>query len=208
MKTREIIHKYNLDKEKWTAKSLQGVLHFCFPIGEEAIKPLKDYYGDCYRVSPFFVHDDCMEWYWNNNDMTRLRKSFIKKVNSNPKFLYKFLKDWKDRLEIFNKVMKQIDKTDLTKLNDEKLMGLYYEWYNAYINEYGLAIGLQDAFSMRANDFLIPHFKRVIPKNKFDKYYLDLVNPTKESFIKREYRDRIKLLLDEGSLNEHVKKNY
>ena len=163
MNANGIIAKYNLDKSTWTKKALHAVLHFYFPVGPEAIKPLKEYFGDCYSVVPYFIKNDYMHWYWNTQDMTRLRKEFLKRVNKDPSYLDQLLTEWHKRVDLFNKIMNKIDSTNLSKLSDNELMDLYYEWFNAYIAEYGLAIGLQDAFSMKAEDFLVPHFQKVIP---------------------------------------------
>lgn len=221
MKAQEIIKKYKLDEKKWTNKGFHGILHFYFPVGEQAIKPLRKYYGDSHTITVFYFSNNYGDWYWNDEDMTRLRESFIKKVNKNPKILTKLVKDWHARLSLLNNVMRQIDKTDLSKLSDTKLMDLYYKWYNSYLDEYGISIGIQDAFSMHADRFLSPHFEKILREKGMDanENYLVLMAPVTDSFITQEYRGRLELLKEMRKtgasapafmkrLGRHVKKYY
>ncbi|MBU0536051.1 MAG: hypothetical protein KKE20_03735 [Nanoarchaeota archaeon] len=147
--------------------------------------------------------------------MTRLRRSFIAKVNKDPKILSKLKNDWHKRLRIFDKIMKKIDGFDLSKLSDDLLIDVYYEWYAAYLNEYGLAIGIQDSYSMHADRFLIPHFEKILKKKGVDaKNYPILMAPIVDTFITQEYKDRLRLRMAFGKKNfdrklkEHVKKYY
>ncbi len=198
MKAEEAIVKYDLNKKTWMHKGFHGILHFFFAVGEQPIKPLKGWYGDGYKITVFFFHDNLGEWYWNNEDMIRLRKSFIEKVNKDQTIMQNLLDEWNRRIARFNKVMDKIDKTDLTTYSDNALLKLYYEWYNAYLTEYGIAIGIQDAFSMHAEDFLLSYFKEIIiqrgEKKKFNEYYTLLMSPREESFFTREYRERLEIL--------------
>ncbi|MFC1753939.1 PEP-utilizing enzyme [Thermoproteota archaeon] len=206
MKAEEIIKKYRLNKSNWTHKGFHGILHFFFVCGEMAVKPLKEYYGDSHKITVFYFRNNIGDWYWNDEDMIRLRKSFIKKVNKNPKVLSKLVNDWHARLRILDQIMKKIDKTELSKLSNNKLIDIYEDWYNAYIREYGIAIGIQDSFSMHADQFLFPHFSEIIREhgmNVNDEYPL-LIAPVEDSFILREYKNRVKLLKE---LKKGVKTN-
>lgn len=199
MKVQQIIDKYHLANQTWTHKGFHGVLHFFFAVGEQALKPMHSYFGESHSITVFYFSEDLGHWYWCNEDMVRLRKSFIKKVNDNPALLDTLKKDWHKRLVIFNKISQKIDATDLSKLTNDALLSLYQEWYDAYLAEYGISIGYQDAFSMHAQDFLFPHFSKIIKEKGFEKnlnqYYLTLVSPIDESFITQEYRDRLHILL-------------
>jgi phosphoenolpyruvate synthase/pyruvate phosphate dikinase len=220
MRAVQAIKKHDLRKKTWTHKGFHGILHYFFVVGEQPLRTLQDFYGDSHKISVFFFHNNYGEWYWNNEDMVRLRKSFIKKVHKKPNVLQKHLTEWEKRVEKFNKCMKIIDKTDLTKLSNDVLLKLYNEWYQLYLAEYGIAIGLQDAFSMHAEDFLTPHFKEIIEEQgagtHFSEFYTLLMSPTEDSFFTREYRDRLKLLKAKNNkllpkkredlLNKHVEK--
>lgn len=202
MNAQDIIKKYKLTKHTWTHKGMHSNLHYFFPVGVEPVKPLFDYFGDSYSFTIFFVHERYMDWYWNDQEMTRLRESFIKKVNEDSNFLTNWLDEWHKRIAKFNQIMNKIDETNLEKLSENDLFNLYKEWFEAYIQEYGLAIGIQDAFSMHADRFLIPHFKKILPKDKFDEYYLALISSVDETFLSKEYKERA-ICKD---IKKHVKK--
>ena len=184
------------------------ILHLFFPVGQQPLKPLKDFYKDSYKLTIFFIENDQMTWYWNCEDMERLRKSFINKVNKNKNYLNNFYKEWKKRIKTFDKIMLKIDHTDLTKLSNENLLKLYNKWYKAYLQEYGIAIGIQDAFSMHAEYFLLPHFEKICKKKKLqyktNEYFSLLMSPVDDSFFTLEYKDRLKILkwMKNKSLND------
>ncbi|MFH1276270.1 MAG: PEP-utilizing enzyme [Candidatus Woesearchaeota archaeon] len=210
----EIINKYKLDQKTWVHKGLQSVLHYFFPVVEQPIKPLLNYFGDCYDVGIFFVHDNYTEWYWHKESMDRLRKKFIAKVNEEPRYLQQLLDEWHKRIKRFDKIMQEVDTKEVSKLSDEELLKWYDKWYQAYLAEYGIAIGIQDAFSMRAETFLIPFMEKVLREKgskNVDEDLLLLLSPVEESFITREIRDRIKIKQNSGKniskdLKEHTKK--
>ncbi len=198
MKADEIINRYSLDKKTWTHKGFHGILHYFFPVGEQALNPMDKYYGNSHSITVFYFSNNLGDWYWCSEDMVRLRKWFIKKAYENPAILTKMKKDWHLSLKHLNEITKKVDATDFSVLDNEGLLRLYNKWYNAYLEEYGIAIGIQDSFSMHAQDFLLPHFSKIIAEKGyaqyFDEYYLALINPIDESFITQEYRDRLKIL--------------
>jgi len=217
MNAQDIIKKYKLDQKTWTQKGFHGVLHYFFPVGEEALKPLYQYWGDTYDLALFFFHDNLGEWYWDNAGLVKMRNSFVNAVNKNPKTLSNLLKEWEKRIVKFNKIMVQVDKTNFTACSNQELLKLYHLWYNAYLQEYGIAIGFQDAFSMTEGDFLRPKLEKVIKdrgySEKLNEFYLALVSPVTESFIAREYHDRILIALKQKQkkdiskdLQKHIKK--
>ena len=198
MNADEIINCYSLNKKTWTHKGFHGILHFFFAVGEQALNPMKKYYGNSHTITVFYFSNNLGDWYWCNEDMVRLRKWFIKRAYENPAMLTKLKKDWHISLKRLNEIIKTIDTTDLSALDNNELLGIYNKWYYAYLEEYGIAIGIQDSFSMHAQDFLLPHFSKIIAGKGYaqycDEYYLALISSVNESFITQEYRDRLHLL--------------
>lgn len=198
MDANAIIKKYQLDKKSWTFKGFHGILHTFFPVGQTALKPLLNYYGDSFKIALFFIKKDYVSWYWNEEDMTRLRTDFIERANKNPNFLKQHLKDWQSQLKIFHQAMKKVDKTDLSKLSDQELIDLYQEFYQAYLAEFCQVMAIEDAFSMHADRFIEPRFREILKEkgqeNKFSNDYLILMSPVNSSFIEQELKDRLKIL--------------
>lgn len=197
MNAQEVIQKYQLDKQSWTYKGLQGVLHFYFPVGEMPFKPLRKYYGDSHTMIVYHIKNNFVDWYWNNEDMTRLRTSFIEKVQKDPKTLNRLMKDWKKRLKRFDSIMKKIDDMNFSRSSTKYLLKVYNQWYQTYLDEYSIAIGLQDPFSMHADEFLLPHFKKILQEKgvtEFYQAYALLMSPVIKSFLTQEYREKLLLL--------------
>jgi phosphohistidine swiveling domain-containing protein len=202
----EINRKYSLDKREWVHKGFHGVLHYFFSVGEQALKPMQEYYGQACSITAFFLHDNFGEWYWEANDLRRLRNWFLDQMRIDPTFLEKFLQDWEGRLRTFDAVMERIDDTNFSALSDDELLKLYGEWHHTYLQEYGISIAIQDAFSMQADEFLIPHFEKIIAaagKSEKTKEYLEILfSPIVFSFINQEYQDRLRLILQLSSLEK------
>ncbi len=208
MKKEDIIHKYKLDQSTWTAKGFHGILHTMFPVGEEPILPLRKHYGDSATITLVFLQDNYGHWYWNDDDMKRLRESFIAKVNKNPKFLNYWLNLWKHLLGKFTKACKNCD-VELKQLSDKELLALYKQFYDTYLEEYGVGIGIQDAFSMHADKFFLPQIQEIAGKRGMasEEVFAILTAPVTESFVALEYKDRLTLLqqVKKHSLSPKVK---
>ena len=174
-----IIKKHGLNKRTWTYKGFHGILHTFFPVGENPITPLRKNYGDSFKMTLFFVENNYVHWYWDNSDMRRLRKSVIERVNKDGKFLNNLVKKWQQKIKKLTTIFKRISPESLKNPNDQKLLALYKKFYLAYIDEYSIAIGLQDPFSMQAEIFLEPIFRKVI-KNDFNDAFTLLMSPVTE----------------------------
>jgi len=197
MKVQEIISKYHLENQSWTHKGFHSVLHTFFPVGEEQILPLKKHFGIGHTMTIFFLKDNYLNWYWNDASMETIRTEFIKRVHANPKYLINWLSLWKKLLKKFIVAYKKCD-CDLSKLSDKKILVLYKQFYEAYIDHYSIAVGIQDPFSLHADLFFIPLIKEVLARKgreaDLQQVFVTLTNPITESFVALEYKDRLKIL--------------
>ncbi len=199
MNAEEIIKKYALDKSTWTNKGFHGVLHYMYPVTYMPFKPMKEAYGDWHSILMVFFKDDYGNWYWNDNDMIRLRKDLIIKVEKDDQFLDKVLKKWQTLVKKYQQKTAQIDKTNLSALSAEKFNALYQEFFDTYVMQYGIAIGVQDPFSMHAQNFLEPAFKKFIEgksrANQFNELYAALLAPVLPSFVNEEKKSLLNILV-------------
>ena len=206
MNAKDITKKYKLGQDTWTNKGFQGVLHPFFPVAEVPTTTFRKYFGDSHSICLVFFHGDYGNWYWHDPDMERLRNLFIQRVNNDPKYLDRFLALWHKLLKKFVQTYKKCD-IDLGKLSDDKLIALYKEFYKAYTEEYGIAIGVQDAFSMHADRFFVPLIKDILKKegreNELGEIFAALTAPLTESFVTAEYRERLTILF-EIQKDEHI----
>lgn len=196
-----------MDKREWIHKGFHGVLHFFSP-GGMPVKPLMDYYGEACELTVFFLHDNLGDWYWNHADLTKLRVSFVKKVNEDPGVLDRYLADWQQRRRDLDDAMGKIEATDLSGLADDALVLLCVDFNRRYGLEFGISLPICDAFSMESEEFLAPTLRAIIEKKgrgaEFNALYESLLSPVDESFVTQEYRDRLRLaaIKDFGQLDE------
>jgi phosphohistidine swiveling domain-containing protein len=130
--------------------------------------------------------------------MRRLRKLLIRNVNKNPNYLKKMRRDWAKALRQFDNVLVKIEKTNLRNLSDSQLFKVFDEFLVKYMEEFGIVMTVQDAFSMYSSEFLEPAFIKVLKnQNKlgqFTYYYTKLMSPVEDSFISIEKKSRLAIL--------------
>lgn len=209
MKT--FIKKYKLDESTWTYKGFHGILHTFFPVGQTGF-PMKKFFGDSAKITLFFVKNNYTHWYWNDDDLTRVRNLFLKRIKSNPKYLKNLETKWQIARNIFDKVIAKVERIDLSSLSDKKLLSLYKEFYDKYLAQFSYFMVLGDAVSMHADRYLIPEFQKILGKD-FPDVFLQLISTSHVSFLEEEQRSRKKLVekfkfkkLTEKDLDDHAKK--
>ena len=184
---------------RFTHKGFHGVLHTFFPVAHAPLEPLKKQYGDCFSRTLFFVHDDYVDWYWDAHEMDRIGRDVIERASRDRLFLPRLLRQWHGLVQKFEKQIHRVEKTVLAPLSNTQLLELYAEFYDAYVAEFGLALSLQDPFSMHADTLVEPPLKRFLQSKglsaKFNEIYAVLFAPVKPSFIAREYEDLLRIAL-------------
>lgn len=201
--------KYHLDNSTWTYKGFHGVLHPFFPVGETGVA-MRDFFGDAVLITLFFVQNDYVHWYWNDNDLTRIREEFLKRLKKDKRYLGKLKKERDLKIKAFNAILRHIDKIDLKKLSNEKIAELYDDFYRRYVDEFKYFMVLGDAVSMHADRYLTPEFKKILGKD-FTADFPKLLSPHHLSFIEEEGVTREKLIQNfrkTGKLNRKELKRH
>ncbi len=191
----EIVKTYDLEHKTWTYKGLHAVLHTLFPIGHMMLETWTKNYGESFSFSLFFIEKDFVHWYWNDEDMVKMRTSLIKRVASDSTYLEKMVETWHAKLRTFEAVYAPITADLLQSLSNRELLNLYHEFFQAYMDECSLAVGVQDPFSMHSERFLEPALKAELPADKANEYFVTLLTPVTESFINQELKARYSLLI-------------
>ncbi len=202
---RDLVKEFALDSSTWTYKGFHGVLHTFFPVGRTG-PVMKDFFGDRCKLTVFFVKDDYVHWYWNDNDLTRIREKFLERLRKNEHYLEELKKEWKIKLQDFDDILHEIDNTNLQKLSDEELSSLYDNFYERYVKQFKYFMVLGDAVSMHADRYLTPEFQKVLGNN-FTTAFPKLLTTKYLSFIEEESIGREKLLKTlrkEGSIPNKV----
>ena len=210
----DLVKKYKIDKSTWTPKGFHGVLHTFFPVGQSAF-PMKKFFGQNCRISLFIVKDNYVYWYWNDNELTKVRQLFFKRLKKDSGYLKQLRSGWTKETKAFDKVIAQVHRQDLSRLDDEELAQLYDEFYDKYLTEFCRFMVLGDAISMHADRYLVPEFKKALGRD-FDKVFPLLASSGYKSFIEQEGLDRAQLtkifkrrgVVSQKLLEAHAKKYF
>ncbi|MBI5051479.1 hypothetical protein HZC08_01840 [Candidatus Micrarchaeota archaeon] len=189
MDSAKVIADFKLLDREWVEKALAGTPYFGYVYMDCETKVLKRNYGQGHSIVLNFFSKDYNRFYYDRASMIRLRNSFLERVDSDPQYLEEFQNRWLSLIKEFDNVIEEVERTDLPKLDNQELFNLYNKFYDAYVNEYSLAIGIQDSFSMDAQNFILPLLKEILPSDKFHEHYEILFSPANESFINLEKRE-------------------
>jgi len=193
-KNSRLVKQHQLDKSSWTYKGFHGVLHTFFPVGQ--VGPAVTTFLSQQPVKTlFFVADNYVHWYWNDNDLTFIREEFFKRLEKDKHYLKKLQAAWQEKIKKFETVIAKIERTDLTKLSDQALIQSYSDFYKAYTAEFKYFMVLGDAISMPADRYLVPEFKKILGAD-FLEVFPKLLTTKYLSFIEEEAGARKKLLAD------------
>jgi phosphoenolpyruvate synthase/pyruvate phosphate dikinase len=193
----DYITKYSLDSFTWTNKGFHGVLHTFFPVAQNAISMI-DFFGEGCERTLFYIKDNYANWYWNDNDLTRIREKFFKRLEQDDHYLEQLKIQWSKKIGVFDKIIKKIDKTELRKQTDADLVRMYNQFYDAYLDQFKYFMALGDAVSMHADRYLVPEFKKNI-LDDFDIVFAKLLTTRHVSFLEEEAISR-------NALTEHYQR--
>lgn len=189
----EFIQKYQLHARTYTPKMFHGVPYSFFVLGGMPILPMERHYGDCYPLTLFFFSDGLGKWYWDDAEMLRIGRGFIDTILKDPEFLEVFIQKWLKLRHDFEGAYAGVTEAYVRDLSDADLIERLERIHAAYTEQYGIAIGVQDPFSMRADALWQDRFRARLG-GRFDELFPSLVGATEYSFVEQEYLDRLSLL--------------
>ncbi len=185
----DIAKKYKFNQSTWTHKGFHGVLH-TFGGVARGILETKKFPS---KIGLFFATNDYIHWYWNDDDLMRVRKIFFIRFKKNPNYLKELKMDWYKKLRKFDKIITKVHETDLIKLSNNELANLHRQYNHLYSDEFGQFMALGDAISMHADRYLVPEFKKILG-NDFAEVFPQIITTKHKSFINKELQDRQKLI--------------
>ena len=189
----EFVKKYQLDTRTYTPKGFHGVLYYFFIIGEIPGLAMQRQYGDSYPLTLYFGTDGLGKWYWDDAEMLRIGRVFLEKTLQDPAHLDELIKKWLKVNRTFQRTYRGLTSESVSRWSDEELVERMMRFYHAYGEQFGIAIGVQDPFSMRAEALWQDRF-RVRLQDQFDTIFPQLVVASQFSFAERERLDRLKIL--------------
>lgn len=187
------ISKHQLAGRDYVAKGLHGVLFYFFPVGEMPVLPMKHQYSEFYPLTLFFVSNNLVEWQWDGGRMLTIGQNFIQHILANPLDLEPFIQKWVSLRQDFLLTCDGLTSAFLQPLSDQALMDKFYQVYNAYLEQYGIAIGIQDPFSMRSDVLWQPRFKQLLGE-KFTDIFPKLTAPSEQSFVEQEAESFLRII--------------
>ena len=209
-----LVKKYELDNSAWVYKGFHGIFHTFFPVGQGG--SAKGSFLSQHSVrNIFFVHDNYVHWYWNEDDLTFIREEFFGRLRRDKNYLKTLEREWQTKIKSLNLQLKSIDNLDLSSLSDSSLIKTYRIFYQAYIDEFKYFMALGDAVSMPADTYLVPEFAKALGQD-FSEVFPKLLTTKYLSFIEEEGIAREKLAsqlasghgLSDKSLARHAAKYF
>lgn len=188
---KDLVREYALDRSTWTYKGFHGVLHTFFPVGRGPV--IMDFFEYTCNITVFFIKDNYVHWYWNDDDLTRIREKFMERLGANKDYLKELKKEWDERVASFDEIIREIDGSDLRNFSNEDLASLYDDFYKRYVDQFRYFMALGDAVSMHADRYLAPEFQKILGKD-FIVIFPKLLATKYLSFIEEENIEREKLL--------------
>ncbi|MCH7492404.1 hypothetical protein IID19_02290 [Patescibacteria group bacterium] len=149
--------------------------------------------GDSNKLTFFIVEDRYVHWYWNDSDLTRIRRRFFSRLKNDPNYLIKLKARWEVSLGNFDKIISKTHTTNLSNLSNDDLINLYDNFYKRFVDEFSFFMALGDAISMHADKYLVPEFKKTLGKD-YNKIFPQLITTKYTSFLEKEQKSRSRLV--------------
>lgn len=189
----DFIARYSLDTRTYTIKGFQAVLYYFFLPASVPIFPMKRQYGEGYPLTLFFSSADLFEWCWDDEEMLKKGREFIEHVLLRPKYLDETIDRWILLRIAHEQHCQGFTLAQARDMSNQELIEKYHLINHGYAEQFGIAVGVQDPFSMRADALWHDRFKMVL-QEKYDAVFPELLVATQPSFTEREYQDRLYIL--------------
>ena len=109
----------------------------------------------------------------------------------------KLIADWQKDVKIFEDCLERLDKIDLRRESNARVLELFEEFYQKYIDEYSIPLIL-DAFSIYAEDHLHNRLRKKLAElnrdEDFNRLFTTLTTCTENSFFLEEKIGLLKIL--------------
>ncbi len=179
-------------REKWSQFANEYVVSL-FPtymLPEGLLEGTKKWLGSPVHIA-LKIEDEAIVWYFKPENWKRGHVALVNKIQADPKFL----RDIYRQMESLGKQQiafaKQASKQALTA-NDTKLNALYQKFVslNTRAYSYGLMLPLLD---YQETTFLSDELHAILKKREKDRYFNLLTTPLRETNIKRQELELLKI---------------
>lgn len=191
---------------KWTGKEwyhqrFDGAPYFMHWVGEAEIQVHEERkHGLDFNVHYCFLDNGKADWYILHDDMNRVTKTVLENLNKDSKCGKKLMKLWAKDEAQYEKMLKELDKKDLTKLTDDELLEYHDKCFRIILNR-GSSSSIIDGFALGSDELIAGKIKSafeassVKDKMRFTEAFSTLTAPIHLSFINQAEVELLKLAL-------------
>ena len=194
----------NLSKwvsKEWYHQRFDGAPYFMHWIGEaEIIVHEERKKGLDFSVHYCFLDSGKADWYILQDDMKRVTETVLANLKKDANYGKKLMKLWKKDEKAFEKMCKELDKKDLSKLNNKEFLEYYDNCFRIILNRGSLS-SIIDGFALGSDEIIAGKIKNAFEessvrnKMRFTEAFSTLTAPIHLSFINDAEVDLLKLAL-------------
>lgn len=147
--------------DDWFRWERAATIHHLYQVVQAGMKPMKDYFGICWPLTLMIYTGENVLWCNKISEMSGRGQYLIdwyKEKNNK----IKYEKDLDKVVLDLQNILKKIEKINLQKLDKKKLLDLYNELKNIYINWYSL-FWTTELVSVRCEEILKEKLKDLNP---------------------------------------------
>ena len=194
----------NLSKwvsKEWYHQRFDGAPYFMHWIGEAEILVHEERKkGLDFSVHYCFLDSGKADWYILQDDMKRVTETVLANLKKDTNYGKKLMKLWKKDEKAFEKMCKELDKKDLSKLNNKEFLEYYDNCFRIILNRGSLS-SIIDGFALGSDEIIAGKIKNAFEessvrnKMRFTEAFSTLTAPIHLSFINDAEVDLLKLAL-------------
>jgi len=178
--------KKNLEEHPMIVERMPGILHTLHIPGVTLVNELEEI-GFGWKICFFASNNGIVTVLYPINRMSELGNKIFKEELEKPGFYSALTKKWEKYYIEFNKVCKELDSIDLTKLNLEELKEIYLKFIRIFRNAWAIPL-IANNISYYIDNVWIPKIIKKYGEKGLEEF-LDLATPSTPSFMKQEEKD-------------------
>ncbi len=195
---------HNLSKwtgKEWYHQRFDGAPYFMHWVGEaEIIVHQERKQGLDFSVHYCFLENGKADWYILHEDMNKVTQTVLTNLKKDKSYGKKLMKLWAKDEAQYEKMCKELEKKDLTKLTNESFLDYHDKCFRAILNR-GSSSSIIDGFALGSDELIAGKIKEVFElssvkdKMRFTEAFSILTAPIHLSFINQAEVELLKLAL-------------
>ena len=184
-------------KKKWYVQGFNSCLNYIFHGPVSSMVDCHKILGYGYTEKLFIFKKDYLEYCYLEQDLVDVGNNFLKRYEKNNNYFRDLLKKDKVFVDDTQKVMREIDKTDIKNLNKKELLKLYKKFWGTYHRLLSVS-HLVEAIPFVVEPLLKKRLEKIIKLDRHDrefrKLFTDLLQPERPSLMNEEHVDLMNII--------------